>query len=131
MISVVSFYVLTIALGITKAIVDTLSFRRKYFSQSNTLPDSWQIENSWRNKWKNGDPAQGEKFWGSSRWLVPLTDAFHLFGMLNHILIFAAILTYSHIDTTSHWYLPPIYLSTSYILSRTSFHIFYTHLLVK
>lgn len=35
-------------------------------------------EEAWRNKWKNGDPLQGEKFWGSSRWFVFVTDFYHL-----------------------------------------------------
>ena len=33
---------------------------------------------SWRNKWKNGDPSQGEKFLGSSTIFVLTTDLFHL-----------------------------------------------------
>ena len=33
---------------------------------------------SWRNKYKNGDPLQGEVFWQSSRMFVCATDLFHL-----------------------------------------------------
>ncbi len=41
---------------------------------------------SWVNKWKNGDPKQGEKFFGSSTFLVWTTDGWHavkLFGDLS------------------------------------------------
>ena len=39
--------------------------------------DKFSNESSWRNKWKNGDPEQGEKFFGSSTFLVWFTDLFH------------------------------------------------------
>lgn len=32
---------------------------------------------SWRNKWKNGDPTQGEKYLGSSTVFVPFEDLWH------------------------------------------------------
>jgi len=38
----------------------------------------WNPAISWKNKWKNGDPNQGERFPGSSTALVFLTDAWHL-----------------------------------------------------
>jgi hypothetical protein len=40
------------------------------------------VNNSWRNKWKNGYPADGERFWGSSTIFVWLTDGWHLFDFL-------------------------------------------------
>ena len=109
MINIILYFVLSVALGITKAIVDTLSFRKG----TNIFPSSWQIDNSWRNKWKNGDPRQGEKFWGSSRWLVPFTDAFH----------------FIHVE--SIWLILFLYLGCGYVLSRTVFHIFYTYIFIK
>lgn len=39
-------------------------------------------QSSWRRKWKNGDPKQGEKFFGSSTVFVMFTDAWHLFTFL-------------------------------------------------
>ena len=39
----------------------------------------WNPAISWINKWKDGDPLKGESFWGSSRWFVSLTDAWHRF----------------------------------------------------
>jgi hypothetical protein len=37
---------------------------------------------SWVLKWKNGDRSQGERFFGSSTFLVWLTDGWHLVKLL-------------------------------------------------
>ena len=72
--------------GLADGARDTLSFR---YSQS-IFPQGpgerllgggeqfWNPALSWRNKWKNGDPAQGERYPGSSTALVFLTDGWHL-----------------------------------------------------
>lgn len=38
----------------------------------------WNPAVSWRNKYKNGDPAQGERFPGSTTMFASTTDAYHL-----------------------------------------------------
>lgn len=43
----------------------------------------WNADLSWRNKYKNGSPAQGEAFPGSTTVLVWTTDAKHLFATTN------------------------------------------------
>jgi len=42
----------------------------------------WNPDISWRNKWKNGDPEQGERFLGSSTFLDWTTDGWHLFQFI-------------------------------------------------
>lgn len=44
---------------------------------------------SWKNKWKGGDPKQGERFLGSSTVFVFVTDFFHLaqFIELNSVML--------------------------------------------
>lgn len=37
----------------------------------------WNPNISWKNKYKNNDPTQGPKFFGSTTFLVWLTDAWH------------------------------------------------------
>tara|TARA_R110000868_G_scaffold247696_1_gene504076 strand:- start:118 stop:435 length:318 start_codon:yes stop_codon:yes gene_type:complete len=49
---------------------------------------------SWRNKWKNGDKRQGEKFPFSSTILVFLTDRWHFAQSLFLWTIFVLIVTY-------------------------------------
>ena len=44
----------------------------------------WSKEDSWRRKWKNGNPREGEAFWGSSTFLVWLTDGWHLLKLLRN-----------------------------------------------
>ena len=60
-------------------------------------PEFWHKNVSWKNKWKNGDPLQGERFWGSSRWFVLVSDGWHLmqFGFLG--LMFLAIICYEKV----------------------------------
>lgn len=127
MINIFIFFTLSVVLGITKAIVDTLSFRKG----KNIFPSSWQIDNSWKNKWKNGDYRQGEKFWGSSRWFVPFTDAFHFVGMVNHIIIFLMVGVFAFIEIKNTKLSLIWGLGGGYVLSRTIFHIFYTYIFIK
>jgi len=65
--------------AISKAVMDKIQF---HFSSSifkDKHPMFWDPRVSWKNKWKEGDYTQGEKFWLSSTVLVFLTDAWHLF----------------------------------------------------
>ena len=43
----------------------------------NANPEFWDPSISWRNKYKNGDPAQGEAFPGSSTIFAAATDGYH------------------------------------------------------
>lgn len=65
-----SYFLITIS-AIAKAIMDIIS--------EGKWSGWWNKNDSWKNKWKNGDPEQGEKFFGSSTFLVWLTDGWHLF----------------------------------------------------
>lgn len=48
----------------------------------------WDPKISYRNKWAYGfEGEQIERFWGSSRWFVFLTDAWHLLGFFHNALI--------------------------------------------
>ena len=42
-------------------------------------------EDSWKNKYKNGDKNQGERFKGSTTIFVPFTDGWHLLGMAERV----------------------------------------------
>ena len=71
--------------GASKGTADYLQFH--YTGQS----QFWNPDLSWRNKWKNGDPAQGEKFPGSSTVFVSLTDGWHMCNTVNKFSCIAAI----------------------------------------
>jgi len=53
----------------------------------------WDYRVAWRNKWKNGDPKQGERFLASASVLVTFCDGWHLvkFFWFMHF-IFAVVL---------------------------------------
>lgn len=71
--------------GIYEGGMDYLQFHYKGTSQF------LQPASSWRNKWKDGDPLKGEKFWQSSRLLVFTTDGWHLCKFLRNISIMSCI----------------------------------------
>lgn len=54
----------------------------------------WNPKESWKNKWKNGDPAQGEAFLGSSTVFVLFTDSWHFFQFLFLSFLFLAVVSY-------------------------------------
>lgn len=100
--------ILIILAAICKAIVDTIShhYYESVFSTFN--PKFWNPEISWMNKGK------GLK----STLFVAITDAWHLFGLLERVfIILAAYLC-------SDW----IFLFIIYGLFISTFHIFYTYI---
>lgn len=79
---------LIVIAGAANGLMDRISFHY------NTIPESWNDQfwnpkESWRNKWKNGDHTQGERFPFSSTLLVGFTDAWHI---LKEIMITALCL---------------------------------------
>jgi hypothetical protein len=50
-------------------------FKTRY---KNANDQFWNPELSWKNKYLNGDPKNGPKFYGSTTSLVFTTDAYHL-----------------------------------------------------
>lgn len=58
-------------------------------------PNFWNPAVSWQNKWKNGDPLQGEAFPLSSTALVWTTDAKHILGIMSNgsIVIATCVVT--------------------------------------
>lgn len=112
--------------GISNAVMDVLRFRYStsiFREFKNQL--WWNPSISWKNKWKNGDPSQGEKFWGSSRWFVRFTDAWHFFQGLMFTCFFLTIVLYQEI----------IYIWVDfilmYILFTGIFQLFYGKLFIK
>ena len=54
-------------------------------------PAFWNPDESWVNKWKNGNPDEGEKFLFSSTALVWTTDGYHLMRTLRNCTMIAAL----------------------------------------
>lgn len=77
----------------------------------------WNPDESWRNKWKNGDRAQGERFWGSSTIFVSITDSWHLFKAFMLLCLLASILTFRVFYIVDIWWINAIVLSLIYSLT--------------
>lgn len=132
--ALITISIITVALaGFAKAICDLseegkLKFYRKTF---------WLKDLSWVNKYKldkfnrpiriNGKYI--EKFWGSSRWFVMFTDAWHLFGLLHRIALIASFTIVGYLISISLYFL--FALLINYIIFISVFHIFYTYKILK
>lgn len=68
--------------GAAKGAMDTLQFHfsASIFARMNW--DFWKPDLSWRNKYKDRDPAKGPRFPGSTTVFVSLTDGWHLMQMI-------------------------------------------------
>lgn len=78
--------IVSLASGVFEAVQDTVNFDFKNSIFKNKNPRLWCREYSGGNKWKNGDKAQGEKFFLSSTVLVWMTDIWHRMKMFQHKL---------------------------------------------
>ena len=113
--------VFSILSGFSKAICDLseedkLKFHAKEF---------WIKNLSWKNKWKNGK----EKFWGSSRWFVSFTDAWHLFGFVFRVSYGIAFLAIGSLALYNP--LLPLLAIPAYALFAGVFHIFHTYKILR
>lgn len=88
--------------ALANSVMDAISFRKASFLRR--LGAWWRPEDSWRLKWKNGEPAQGERFPGSSTFLVSVTDAWHFFKMVNHACYRAAAVAVLMASTAWPWW---------------------------
>ena len=122
---IITAVLLSIISGFSKAICDLseegkLKFYKKTF---------WLKEFSWVNKYKNNDPKQGAKFLGSTTVFVALTDAWHLFNLVQYYSTVGAFIFVGYlIAAGSKWHLLLLLLVP---LQRVVFHIFYTYKILK
>jgi hypothetical protein len=83
----------------------------------------WYPSFSWMNKWKNGDPKQGERFLGSSTIFVGLTDAWHTFKLLHNLSIFLGLFFIAISQVTILWMF--FYFIIARIIFGLSFSLFF------
>lgn len=80
--------------GAANGIMDALWFHGAWQHFDN--PAFWNPAESWVNKWAidmEGNPVAGkERFWGSSRWFVAVTDGWHLCKFVQLLALKLAIL---------------------------------------
>ena len=83
--------------GFANSVMDTLAY---HFTSSkfSKLDDKqfWDPSLSWTNKYKNGDPKQGDKFFLSSTSFVFMTDGWHLAKMFYIFFQLVTVLATTH-----------------------------------
>lgn len=79
--------------GAINGVNQDLLFHYQEFENTfpNANPEFWDPSISWRNKYMNGDPAQGEAFLGSSTIFVSATDGYHATVAGRNLMITTAI----------------------------------------
>ena len=95
--------------GISNAFMDKVKSHWNISIMSKVPEDHWFYKwagpGSWRNKWKNGDPEQGERFLFSSTVFVFTTDFWHFAQFLFLTAIMLAItLNGNYEPTTWFWW---------------------------
>jgi len=71
--------ILGLFIGAGNAAMDIVEkqYNQSKFSLIKKLQHWFNPELSWKNKWKNGNRSEGERFWGSSTVFVMITDFWH------------------------------------------------------
>ncbi len=80
--------------GIADGHVEILTHKYHKFQSKwkNANPNKWNPDITWKNKWKNGDRLQGEKFPLSSTLLVFTTDPYHMLRTYEHLSTSLAVI---------------------------------------
>lgn len=93
--------ILTIIIGVSFALIDTISnrFSSSIFSniKNPKIKFFFNQKESWILKYKDGVPKKGERFFGSTTILSFITDAWHLFKSLIIVSIFLLAVFESYI----------------------------------
>ena len=111
--------------GFAKAVMDLSEEGKIKFKPSRY----WIKSMSSPNKWKDGDPRKGEKFFGSSRWFVSLTDAWHVFGFVFRASYAIAFLAIGSLALYNP--LLPLLAIPAYAFFALIFHIFHTYKILR
>jgi hypothetical protein len=78
--------------GFFEAVMDKLQFHYdKSVFKSFKKQQFWDPKISWRNKWKEGEKENGERFLFSSTLLVFTTDAWHLAKFFRNVCLVLAL----------------------------------------
>ena len=114
--------------GLFDGIAETLKFHPFGFFHvfRKASKNFWDNNISWKNKYKNNDPAQGEKFFLSTGALVSLTDGYHLTRLLRNQFIIFAILV---MPTLPLWYMYVVAYILCYLAYTVGFALMYDHIL--
>jgi len=118
--------ILIVFAGIANAIMDVLKTRYNSSIFATWPNQTWLKPSlSWRNKWKDNVPTKGPKFFGSTTFLVWLTDFWHLAKFLMLLAISFGVVLYQPMIT---WYIDFFIIYCSFTIP---FELFYSKVLIK
>ena len=101
--------------GIFEGVMDGLQFHYD-------KPDQfWNPAISWKNKYKNHDPLQGETFAG--KYMVFTTDGWHLMKFGRNLFTMGAII--SNINSKKKWWVYIVDGVSYWIVNRVGFNLAY------
>lgn len=115
--------------GFANGVMDTLVFHYSTSKFSNLDPLYWNPSLSWRNKYKDQDPAKGPKFWGSTTFLVWVTDGWHLAKMLYLAFQRTSIVLVLVSFISWQWWLYLIVWMGISLVQSAGFHLSYSKIL--
>jgi hypothetical protein len=91
----------------------------------NANPQYWNPHLSWRNKYKNGDPLQGEAYFGSTNMLVWTTDGYHLMRFVERGMWVGALTLTVTLGEKKGWKYYVWSVGRSYLSYMAGFHLSY------
>lgn len=112
-----------LANGLNQTLVHHYSSFSMKFPKAN--PIFWNPNESWKNKWKNGDPTQGPAYLGSTTFLASTTDAFHMTNTISrsNLLLAGMFIT---LGERKPWWHYLINVGVSSLAMNIRFHLPYT-----
>ena len=121
-----NFYVtssLLLVSGMADGLAEACKFHPGGVTEVFGNPQFWDNSLSWRNKYRNGDPAQGAKFPLSTTALAWMTDGYHLARMVRNSTVIAAITI--RIGEPKQWYYYIIEAAIYYLTYQLGFTLSY------
>lgn len=111
--------------GMAEGHGDVLQFHYNKFQNihPNADPSYWNPTESWRRKWKNGDPKQGEAFFLSSTALVWTRDGWHNTKFIKNVHIFGGLCIPLQKGKKWWWYIKEG--AICYGINRIGFNVIY------
>ncbi len=118
--------ILVFASGASDGLNQALQFRYDRFKSAfPKANDQWYNPSiSWANKYKNGDPSQGAKFFGSTSFLVGTTDAYHATRTISNAFNAAAIVVNIN-DGKKKWWVYAVEILGYWGINRVGFSLVY------
>jgi len=108
--------------GLNQAISYRYSSFKKAFPGVNDV--FWSPKISYRNKYKNHDPTQGAKFFGSTSFLVWTTDGYHATRFAEHLFMVGAV-TVKLTQQRKKWYYYVAEAAGYWVINRAGFAVVY------